>query len=235
MLKSIKSFIKKNLTLQSPDTLFIGKENGFSNLNFSKISNYGNLNKDKTFYIIKRTPGTGLFSNVVFVLNHLEIAKKYNFVPIVDMENFKTIYNERQKIYKTNNSWNYYFENVSEYTLEEAYKSNKVITVSDKFFHYFKYNMEDLSFQNFIKNNILIKKKFLKISKRFIKQNFGKKTLGVHFRGTSYKQSPGHPLPATPKQMIKLVKNILKKDDIDKIFIATEEKNYLKIFKKRVS
>ena len=59
------------------------------------------------------------------------------------------------------------------------------------------------------------------------------KTLGVHFRGTSYKQSPGHPLiPATPKQMIKLVKNILKKDDIDKIFIATEEKNYLKIFKK---
>ena len=32
--------------------------------------------------------------------------------------------------------------------------------------------------------------------------------------------------------MIKLVKNILKKDDIDKIFIATEEKNYLKIFKK---
>ena len=160
MLKSIKSFIKKNLTLQSPDTLFIGKENGFSNLNFSKISNYGNLNKDKTFYIIKRTPGTGLFSNVVFVLNHLEIAKKYNFVPIVDMENFKTIYNERQKIYKTNNSWNYYFENVSEYTLEEAYKSNKVITVSDKFFHYFKYNMEDLSFQNFIKNNILIKRNF---------------------------------------------------------------------------
>ena len=41
MLKSIKSFIKKNLTLQSPDTLFIGKENGFSNLNFSMIYNYG--------------------------------------------------------------------------------------------------------------------------------------------------------------------------------------------------
>ena len=66
MLKSIKSFIKKNLTLQTPDTLFLVKKNGFSNLNFSKISNYGNLNKDKTFYIIKRTPGTGLFSQCCF-------------------------------------------------------------------------------------------------------------------------------------------------------------------------
>ena len=52
------------------------------------------------------------------------------------MENFKTIYNET-KIYKANNSWNYYFENVSEYTLEET-QMHKVITVSMRIFSLFQ-------------------------------------------------------------------------------------------------
>ena len=49
MFKAIKNFIRKNLTLQTPDTLFYKEENGYSNNNFSKIMNYGTLNKDKTF------------------------------------------------------------------------------------------------------------------------------------------------------------------------------------------
>ncbi len=232
MLKSIKNFIRKTLTLQTPNTLFSKDENGYINNNVSKIISFGNLNKDKIFYLIKRTPGTGLFSNVVFVLNHLEIAKKFNFVPVVDMENFKTIYNEKKKVSGTLNAWNYYFENVSQYNLEEVYKSNKVIIVSDTFFHHFEYNMESDKFKNLILEHIQIKKRFLKISKKFIKKNFQKKTLGIHFRGTSYKQSPGHPLPATPEQMIRLVRKIIEKDKIDHIFISTEEKNYLKIFQK---
>ena len=193
---------------------------------------FGNLNKDKIFYVIKRTPGTGLFSNVVFVLNHLIIAKRYGFFPVVDMENFKTIYNEKKKIFNTSNAWNYFFESISQYSLNEVYKSNKVIIVSDKFFHHFEYNMESKKFKTLITDYIKIKKKYLKITKKFIKKNFGKKNLGVHFRGTSYIQSPGHPLPATPKQMIVLIKKVIKKDNIDKIFLSTEEENYLKILKK---
>ncbi len=231
MFNSIKKFIKKNFTLQSPNTLFSKKDNGSINLNNSKILSFGELNKDKVFYIIKRTPGTGLFSNVVFVLNHLKIAKKNNFIPIVDMENFKTIYNEKNKINNQLNAWNYFFENVSSFSLDEAYKSKKVIIVSDQFFHHFIYDMEHEDFKNIIKD-IKIKKKYLNICDKFIKKNFGKKTLGVHFRGTSYKQSPGHPMPATEKQMLKLVKEVIKKDKIDKIFLSTEEKKYLELFKR---
>jgi len=233
MFNSIKKYIKTKLTLQSPSTLFSGEDNGKSNLNKSLILNFGELNKDKVFYVIKRTPGTGLFSNVVFVLNHLLIAEKFNFIPVVDMLNYKTIYNEKKPINKNENAWNYFFENVSKYNLDEVYKSNKVIIVSDNFFHHFNYNMEDLSFKEIIKNKIKINRKFIKISNNFVKKNFQKNTLGVHFRGTSYKQSAGHPLPATVKQMIKLVKDITKKDNISKIFLATEEKRYLEIFKKK--
>lgn len=232
MINNIKKFIKKNLTLQTPETLFSKEEGGYINLNKTKILNCGELNKDKVFYVIKRTPGTGLFSNVVFVLNHLKIAKKNNFIPIVDMSSFKTIYNEKKKLFKTFNSWNYYFENVSKYSLNEVYKSNKVIIVCDKFFHHFIYNMDHKDFNKTISEKIKINKKFIKLCKKFETKNFGKKTLGVHFRGTSYKQSPGHPMPATVNQMISLVKYVIQKDKIEKIFIATEEKNYLKKFKK---
>ena len=48
------------------------------------------------------------------------------------MSNFKTIYNEKIKLFGTFNSWNYYFENVSKYSLNEVYKSKNVILIKDK-------------------------------------------------------------------------------------------------------
>ena len=51
-------------------------------------------NKNKVFYVIKRSPGSG-FSNFAYTLNHLNISKILNFIPIVDMKNYKTIYNDK--------------------------------------------------------------------------------------------------------------------------------------------
>ena len=129
MIKKIKNFIRK-FTLETPK-LLEGVKNNLELNDFSselpnlleKIKNnpelknlslnfktFGNLNENKIFYVIKRSPGTGLFSNVTFVLNHLKICEKNNFIPIIDMENFKTIYNELGKIKNTYNSWEYYFQ-----------------------------------------------------------------------------------------------------------------------------
>ena len=67
--------------------------------------------KKPIFYIIKRTPGAGLFSNFIFVLNHIKIADSLGYKPIVDMENFPTIYNETKSVKNSKNAWNYYFDN----------------------------------------------------------------------------------------------------------------------------
>ena len=56
--------------------------------------------RNQIFYIIRRTPGAGLFSNFIFVLNHLKIADTCGFLPIIDMENFPTIYNEQNSVKK---------------------------------------------------------------------------------------------------------------------------------------
>ena len=57
----------------------------------------GKLNPEKNFYVIQRHPGYGIFSNLTFVINHIKIALDMGFIPIVDMENFTTIYNEKKK------------------------------------------------------------------------------------------------------------------------------------------
>ena len=57
----------------------------------------GELNPDKVFYVIKRYPGTGLFSNLAYVINHIQIANRMRFIPTVDMHNFPTVYNEKKQ------------------------------------------------------------------------------------------------------------------------------------------
>ena len=94
----------------------------------------GELNPDKVFYVIKRYPGTGLFSNLAYVINHIQIANRMGFIPIVDMHNFPTVYNEKKKIFGTHNAWEYYFEQLSNFTLEEVYKSKNIIMTDNKFY-----------------------------------------------------------------------------------------------------
>ena len=101
----------------------------------------GNKNPGKIFYVIRRSPGAGLFSNLIYVLNHLDIANKHNFIPVIDMENYPTIYNERKSINGTKNSWLYYFEPVSKYSIEDVYKSKNVILSKNRFYDVFSHKI----------------------------------------------------------------------------------------------
>ena len=141
LINLLKKQIKK-LFLATPPTLNIVNKKILTNDYDYKINSFGNLNKNKIFYVIRRSPGTGLFSNLTFVLNHMLIAKKFGFIPVVDMKNFITIYNEKNSINYTKNAWEYYFKPISKYSLDEVYKSHKVVFCSNKFYNTFCYNIE---------------------------------------------------------------------------------------------
>ena len=98
---------------------------------------FGNKNKNKLFYVIKVyekiKEGGGLFSNVLFVLRHLQIVERLNAIPVIDFENFYNRYNEKNSIEGTKNSWLYYFDKVSKYDLNEIYQSQNVL-VTNGFF-----------------------------------------------------------------------------------------------------
>ena len=196
---------------------------------------YGKKNPNKIFYVIRRSPGAGLFSNLIYVLNHLKIANNHNFIPVIDMQNFPTIYNEEKMVNGTKNSWDYYFKKVSKYNLNEVYKSKNVILSHNKFYKVFThkiYNDNDLLM---LINRIVIKKNIrLKANKFLNNKKIDKfKTLGIHYRGTSYKDSANHPFPPTYNQLIKKIDTLIRLHKCDRIFLATEDQEMFDLVVKK--
>ena len=195
------------------------------------LKSFGNKNQNKKFYIIQRKVGGGMFSNLNYVLHHIKIAEDLGCIPIIDMKNFPTKYNVKNKIDNTYNAWEYYFEPLNNYKLKDIYKSKFVIicdsnTKKIKEFDSF----ENLTFEHYkiFKKYIKIKKNILKEANYFIKKNFNNlKVLGVHFRGTDMKTQERHPFPATYKQIESYIDFELSKNKYNKIFLVTEELSYI--------
>ena len=232
MKNFIKKIFKKILTNTGPQpiednkfnihTKFIKKKLLKDKIN-ANLYSFGNLNKNNIFYVIRRSPGAGLFSNVIYVMNHLMIARENGFKPFIDMQNFKTIYNEKYKINKTLNAWEYYFEQVSKYNIKNIYKSQRVIITDSKFYKVFKHSITKNELNSITKRYLKTKKEFFFEANNFVKKNFKNKTLGIHYRGTSYKTSANHPFPPTKKQIIDKSKYLINKYKYNKIFLCTEE------------
>ena len=194
---------------------------------------FGNKNKNINFYVIKRKfQANGLFSSVTFVLDHIEFAIKRKMVPIVDMKNFHTVYNENRKINGTKNAWNYYFRTISKYSLEEVYKSKNVFFSSDIRLKKNEVDREK-SLVKIYKKYIQVIPKHLIEANKIYRKTFkkGEKILALHVRGTLQKITSGHFLPPKPVDIVKFSNEIFKKHKCDKIFIVTEDKEYLNAFK----
>lgn len=200
------------------------------------VKSFGDKNKDKIFYVIQRIVGGGMFSNLNFVIHHLNISEKLGCIPVIDMQNFPTKYNEKKIINNQKNAWNYYFEPINKYKLSDIYKSKFVIisdnkTYGQKEFDTFKNLSRD--HYNIYKKKIKFKSYLLTKSNLFINKHFkNQKVLGVHFRGTDMKTQERHPFPATISQIMNLINHEMRKNNYDKIFLVTEENKYLTVLKK---
>jgi len=153
---------------------------------------------------------------------------------LVDMQTFPSWYNEKYIVNNTLNSWEYYFDQVSKFKLEEIYKSKYVI-FSDKTYHkeFSKLIYEDQSLKSIAEKYIKINNNFIKESKEFIINNFKKeKVLGVYLRDGEFRSIPNHHLPPTKEQIITNVKKIFLQEKYDKIFLCSKELSHLKIFEK---
>ncbi len=232
MIKFIK-FLKKHINSYEASPIIKSNPIKQDDLLFSLNSKN---KKKEIFYIIRRTPGAGLFSNFIFVLNHIKIADSLGYKPIVDMENFPTIYNETKSINSSKNAWNYYFDNKKNYNLKKILKKNKFIITSNKFSKSFSHTIDNNEFRMLFKKYFKINNNHLKFVENFRKKFFlNRKIVAVHLRGTSYKTSANHPFPITEKQTINLLDELTKKNRFDKIFLCTEDLNYFNLIKKKFS
>lgn len=194
----------------------------------------------KKYYIIYRSEGgAGFFSNYFWVLGHVVFARKLGYIPVVDMEHYKTLYSETEPVEGEKNAWNYFFENVGEVSLEDAYASGKYVLGRDKYLTKYaeKYSIPPYRFptdktlafyQPYIEKHMKIREE---ISREF-EREWNKKVrpddhvVGIHIRGTDMKNDLGHPVPAAVEVYLdKLKKLLADHPEIHKIFLATDENN----------
>tara|TARA_B100000787_G_scaffold37112_1_gene26109 strand:+ start:33 stop:1067 length:1035 start_codon:yes stop_codon:yes gene_type:complete len=239
MIRSIKNFLRNRIYSRRSGVYKKLKSKSILKSKDLKyyVKSFGSKNPNKRFYVIQRFIGGGMFSNLNYIIHHLKLALDLNCIPIIDMENFPTKYNEKNKINNTKNAWEYYFYPLNKYKLSDVYKS-KFVIISDKKTRRLKEfdTFESLSEEHFkiFKKYIKIKKPILDDITKFFNKNLKKdKVLGIHFRGTDMKTQERHPFPATTKQIISLIEKSLKKEKFTKIFLVTEELNYQKILKKK--
>lgn len=219
------------------------KSNQFNEFNFI-YKRYGFKNPNKYFFIINRSPGAGFFSNLNFVIHNLYICEKLKMIPVIDMENYQTYYNCKVKINNTKNSWEYFFKPVSKYKLSEVYKSKNVIFCDPRtsikgynlenyrsnfrFFNGFQFL--DKRHKKIIEKYIIINPEIIKDAKKIYSSFKNKKILGVCFRGSDSKKNAYQPHPPTKKQMLYATNKLLNKYNFDKIYLCTEDKDYLKFY-----
>lgn len=207
---------------------------------------FGRLNPDKTFYVIRvRREKLGLMGYYNSVLGHVRYALQKGFIPVVDMMNYRNPYLSR-KTYKKINAWEYYFNQLSEYSLKEVYKSANVILSSGETpdeaiprrLYRRVYSHKDIAAGYFeiIKNYLHINKEMEEHISRVYNALFPKnaRVLGVSSRGTDMIGFPGHSIQPSKEELLDLAVEEMKKRECDYVFLSAEEVGIVNYFKEKL-
>jgi hypothetical protein len=192
------------------------------------VSSPGEQNPDKYFLVIRQEgTGRGLFSLLSSILCWLNFADRHGFIPVIDLKNFKTVYNEDSPVNENENSFNYYFELNNGYSLESVYASKNVIFTLNgypKGYSYSITNVPDL-IQTW-KKHIQIKPYIARLVDN-VERNFTGKTVGIHFRGQEMRTAAGHWFPPTKKQMFHAIDRMVDRCGFEKMYVVTEDQRLL--------
>lgn len=214
---------------------------------------FGDLNKDKTFYVIRtdNTQHWGVFSTYLMVLSNVKFAVEHGWIPVVDYKNYylDALQDEEQR--GKENAWNYYFEDlVPGFPLDEVYRSKNVIlgllrgqpygsiswgTVADmydtKYQIYFRLAAEYLRVQSTISDQ----------AESLYQELFPKegRVLGVSIRAEAYwgtvtgaKNWANHPQGVSVERCIENIRAYMEKYGCDFFFVSCEDNYYINTIKK---
>ena len=217
-----------------------------------RLKNFGNLNKDKIFYVIRSIddeskfyigPKNNLLANYFYVLSHLQYAIKNKWIPIIDQKNYPVYNKVPCLINGTMNAWEYFWQQPSNYKLEEVYASKNVVLSKRNWFSewdmgydaskYLNKNVINFFYQltkmvplNF-ETQLLVNEK-----KKLICEN----TLGVSFRfgGHSpnyYNNKNGHPIQPDIYEMIRYTQKYMSEWNVKHVYLTSDVIEAIKIFK----
>ncbi|MBR1439614.1 MAG: hypothetical protein IJ589_00165 [Lachnospiraceae bacterium] len=192
--------------------------------------------KSGDYYIIRRpVPWAGFFSNYQYVLGHILCAIEQDLIPVVDMQDYPTLYNEPRGYHGIKNAWNYYFEDPVEVSLDKAVQSGNFILCeptylpqSERYCGEYGFPTPDaVSYyapiiEKYLRFTPQIKEQLEETAKRFDGYSF---VIGVHYRGTDMRAGTysDHPVTHILNEYIDNVERVLDQHPDAVIYLATDE------------
>lgn len=197
------------------------------------LRRFGGAHPDKVFYVIWRDSlGSGFFSNFTQVLSHIQYAEGQGMIPVVDFENFRTLYNVAEPVRGSRNAWEYYFKPVSPYPLAEVYRSANVVFCSGSrpegpFF------ATGAEYRRFVAGHIRVQPWVEERIRRYEGEFSSHRVLGIHFRGKEINSAAGHAFGPTVGQVVRHADMLLDRFGLDRIFLVTEEEAFVGPLRRR--
>ncbi len=261
--ENINSMIKSNLRLYC--LLRILKN--FNNIEFFKqidlinkdpnnlrMLDFGEKNKDKNILLITRSsPNMGMGGFFRQTLYGLYEAEKLGFVPVVHYK--ECPYRDKSYDEKTKNPFEYYFNQTSNVSLQDAYDSSRIFIFDS--IHLIRVEKELGNINSELVCGYNINNEYLKrlgqIVKRYVHlneytENFIKtsmqnifprdwkqeRVLAIHVRGTDFALNwEKHPNMVGVEDFFSAIDSTMEKEKFKYIFLATDDSNRLKAFKMR--
>ncbi len=196
---------------------------------------YGELNPDKSFYLIRRKGQAGLYSVVHTMLGRIAESEERGCIPVIDMQHYPMGQLEETYLGKKN-AWEIYFLQPSSYTLEEVYHSKNVILSDLGADHIFP-RIDDGIFEDeerigywngLYERYIHYNPKTENYLNRIIPQGMPLRMLGLLCRGTDYtrERTGGHPQQPDCIEIWKKAVEFVDRYNLEGIFLATEDQEY---------
>ena len=227
----------------------------YKNKRAMRVHRYGELNKDKTFYVIySQWPQSwGLATTVSIVLNNIKYATERGWIPVVDLKRcyIKGVQNEEHK--GKENAWEYYFEQPAPgYSLEDVYQSSRVILAPDKGQPYGSVDwkqMRELSDEMYtpyfeaMAKYIRIRPDILKRAQEIRKTLFGRaggsKILGIGMRAGLYwgevahtEMYVNHPKGLNIDEYIEYAHRYMREFGCEYLFLSPDDRYYAERMKR---
>lgn len=248
VLLFIKKLVKKNPFLTRIGLYILDKKNKFKaekrRRHFEeKHCKWGKENPDKIFYVIRRSNFyVGWGSILSVILGRIAEIESKGWIPVVDLKNEKNAYLEEEEIGKKD-AWEYYFEPLSGYGLEDIKKSKNIILSDggeeiellkpedfDRDYNaevFEKWKRMTNQYIHFRKN--ILEKMNQEMDSLFAKED---KVLGILARGTDYvaRKPEGHPVQPEIEAVFEKAEWVMQTYHCNKIFLASEDKNIYENF-----
>lgn len=189
-----------------------------------------NTKKNLTYYVISlKNERIGIFGYINNILPHIAYAVSRGYVPVIDMKNYHSIYQENKE-----NAWETFFEQPCGIGLDDI-RNGRVIYSPNIYWWRWQPDscplMSDDSikmwgrlYQKYVRYNDKAREylsnevsEVLKVSNR---------TLGALYRGTDYAKghAVGHPIQPSKKVFADKVQEIMQKYHYEYVYLASDEK-----------